>query len=206
MKQRYLTYRYGVEPHFIFKSFMTLSKKRTPNSPVVFKNISKDRLNRPRSTSGFALNIGTKLYLIGNLDEGSALEIVAFSHFSANKTLLAGLAMSVSASAELLAARIVLKKVVEFPSELELGRKPYEDLKDEIHDFAAMIANEVDFDLTRPVMYDGIPIGQNAMVEAVSKLLRDQNGKPRFTYEDGAEFNPASSTQYTFNAALTEFR
>jgi len=206
MTQRYLTYRYGVEPHFIFKSFMTLSKKRAANSPVVFKNTSKDRLGQLRSTSGFGLNLGTKLYLIGNLDRGSALEIVAFSNFSPNKMLLFGLAMSVSAAGQLLVARIVLKKVADSPSESELGRKSYEELKDEIHDFAAMIANRVDFDLTRPVMHDGSRITQNAMVEAVSELLRNQDGKPRFTYEGGAEFNPASSSQYTFNAALTEFR
>jgi hypothetical protein len=44
------------------------------------------------------------------------------------------------------------------------------------------------------------------MVEEVSKLLRNQDGRPRFTYDDGEEFNPASSAQYTFNAALREFR
>jgi hypothetical protein len=44
------------------------------------------------------------------------------------------------------------------------------------------------------------------MVEEVSRLLRNQSGHPRLTYEDGTEFNPASSKQYTFNAALREFR
>jgi len=206
IEQRYLTYRYGVEPHFIFKSFTTLSKKRAPNSPVVYRNISKDRFSNPRSIAGFGLNLGTKLYLIGNIDEGSALEIVAFSHFNANRVLLAGLAMSVSASAELIAARVIFRKVSDFPNESEIGRRPYEALKAEVDGFADMMANRIDFDLTKPILYDGLPISQNAMVEAVSKLLRSERGEPRFTYENGGEFNPASSAQYTFNAALREFR
>jgi hypothetical protein len=44
------------------------------------------------------------------------------------------------------------------------------------------------------------------MVDTVAKLLRNNSGEPRFTYDDKSEFNPAASTEYTFNSALHELR
>jgi hypothetical protein len=206
LEQRYLAYGYGLKPNSIFKSFVSLSKAGAPDSPVSFQNQTKDRLGRLRLVSGFGLNLGTKLYLLGNIDGGAALEIMAFSHFNASAQLLAGLTMSIGAAAELFVTRIVLKRLKHFPDESEIGHKPYQSLKAEVSDFEEMLANKLDFDLTSPIMLDGQPITQNRMVEEVARLLKIDERHSRFTYADGTEFNPASSNHYTFNAALGEFR
>ncbi|HEV7599027.1 MAG TPA: hypothetical protein VGO49_02055 [Bradyrhizobium sp.] len=202
----FVTYRYGKDPHFIFKSHTTLSSSKSDNTPVLYKNVTRDRFNHARVSSGFALILASKLYLIGNLDEGSALEVVALSNFSSGRKVVGGLIMTPSASGEHLGARIALVRVDSPPEPTDLGRKSYESLKEELAGLSEMIANKLDFSLVRPIFLDSKPITQNLMVEEVAKLLRNEHGVPRLTYEDGSEFNPASSLEYTYNSALREFR
>ena len=202
----FVTYRYGKDPHFIFKSHTTLSSSGSDDAPVLYKTVTKDRYNNPRVSSGFALSLASKLYLIGNLDEGSALEIVALSNYGASRKFVSGIIMTPSASGEHLGARIVFVRVASPPDEKELGRKSYESLKAELGKRSEMIANTIDFSLVRPIFLDNVPITQGLMVEEVAKLLRNEHGMPRLTYEDGTEFNPASSLEYTYNSALREFK
>jgi hypothetical protein len=202
----FVTYRYGKDPHFIFKSHTTLSSSKSDSTPVIYKSVTRDRFNNPRISTGFALSLASKLYLIGNLDEGSALEVVALSNFSAGRRVIGGLILTPSASGEHLAARVALVRVESPPEDKELGRKSYKSLETELSGLSEMIANAVDFSLVRPIFLDNKPISQALMVEEVAKLLRNDQGLPRLTYEEGSEFNPASSLEYTYNSALREFR
>ncbi len=113
--------------------------------------------------------------------------------------------MTPSATGELLAARIALVRADSPPEDKELGRKSYNSLKEELAELSEMIANSIDFSLVRQIFLDKKPVSQALMVEEVGKLLRDEHGMPRLTYEDGSEFNPASSQEYTYNSALRAF-
>ncbi len=202
----FVTYRYGRDSDFIFKSHTELSSNGLDNSPVIYRNVTRDRFNKPRVSSGFVLCLASKLYLIGNLYEGSAIEVVALSNFGPRREVVGGMILTTSASGEHLGSRIALVRIKCPPSENELGRKTYESLKDELTDLSEMIANTIDFSLTRPIFLDNKPINQSLMVQEVSRLLRNEYGQPRLTYEDGTEFNPASSSEYTYNSALREFK
>jgi len=201
----FVTYRYGKDPDFVFKSHTTLSSSKLESAPVIYANVTKNRFGKRRASSGFALNLASKLYLIGNLEEGAALEVVALSNFSVGRQIVSGLILTPSAAGENLAARITMVPTVTPPDEADLGRKSYADIKSELGNLDETITNTVAFSLVKPIFLDNEAVSQSLMVEQVSKLLRNEHGKPRLTYEDGREFNPASSREYTYNSALREF-
>ncbi len=205
-EKHYLAYRFGVEPGRVFKSRLSMSRLAGEHSPVKFVQVLRDRLGNLRTTSGFALSISARLYLIGNVDLGAALEVAAFSNFNPQRPLIGGLILTVSAVGELLASRLAIKRVMQKPNDEEIVRGPYDEFKTEIDQFRKMLANEIDFSLLEQLFFDGRKISQDAMVEEVAALLRNKDGEARFTYDDGREFNPAASEHYTFNSALREFR
>jgi hypothetical protein len=143
-EKHYFAYRFGLEPSYVFKSLISLFGQQGDTSPVTFTHLLKDRFGDLRTTRGFALSIANRLYLIGNLGNGTALEMAAFKDFSPQRALISGLMMSVSALSEMLTGRVALRSVVK-PDSSEVCRKPYDDLKAEIDGFKEMLTNRVDF-------------------------------------------------------------
>jgi hypothetical protein len=202
----FIAYRYGVDVGQIFKSSVSISRKRGTNSPLIYSCLLKDRMGNLRETLGFGLSIHNKLYLIGNLNTGEAIEITAFSEFFPTRNINSGLTMTVSATGQLISSRVVFKKLPKRLDGSETGRKPLKNIEQEIKDFKDIIANRVEFALEHNLLFDGRKINQGDMVSKVAELLthRDDD-RPMFTYENGDPFNPASSKEYTFNSALREF-
>jgi hypothetical protein len=206
----FATYRYGIEPDGIFKSFLTFTRgKGDKTAPMYFTNVLRDRLGDSRLTQGFCIAISNKLYLIGNVGEGSGIETIAISNVSHTRNTMTGLSMSISIKSELLTSRIVFRRISNPLTYDDVGLKRFDDLREELKDlkdFREMIANTIEFTLTRELKLDGKEIEQADMVAEVGKLLTRPKGEPRFKYgDDGKAFNPADSKQYTFNSALREY-
>jgi hypothetical protein len=207
----FVTYRYGVPVGGIFKSFVTLirqKRERNRSAPLLFTQKLCDRNGNPRLTKGFCVTIGGKLYLVGNLDGGAALDVIAISNVSPARRTMTGLALSISVAQELLSARIVISRIENKLDYEDVGLRRYDELSNELKDlknFKDMLANKIDFDLARDVIFDGRRIEQAAMVAQVANLLR-AGGHPSLTYADnGDAFNPADSKEYTYNSALKEY-
>src|ERR1700738_2691963 len=152
MEKYFVTYRYGVPIGRIFKSFITLIRQPQEGNispPLLFTQKLRDRYGNPRFTRGFGVSIGDRLYLVGSLDEGAALDIMAISNVSPARTTMTGLEMSISVASELLSARLVGKKITAKLDYKDIGLKTYHEVYEEIKDlkdFRDMIANRIDFD------------------------------------------------------------
>jgi hypothetical protein len=210
-EKHFVTYRYGVPIGGIFKSFVTLirqKRERNRSAPLLFTQKLCDRNGNPRLTKGFCVTIAGKLYLVGNLDGGAALEVIAISNVSPARKTMTGLALSISVAQELLSARIVISRIENKLDYQDVGLRRYDELSNEIKDlinFKDMLANKIEFELTRDLIFDGRRIEQAAMVAQVANLL-GPGGDPRLKYADNdGAFNPADSREYTYNSALKEY-
>jgi hypothetical protein len=203
LSHKFLAYRYSVNPGFVDKSAITITAERSKGRYARFENMFVDDKKNRRLTSGFATATTRKLYLIGSIDDFDGMKVMGFSAFSHNKDVIPGMLMSTSSAETIVCARLLLKRVDEIDV-TSLGYKAEEEIRHEIGDHMPLIANRVEFKLNRKILFKNKVCSQRDMVVEVSKILRDRNA-PRFTYEDtGAEFNPASTEDYTYNASLEE--
>ena len=197
-------YRYSVVAGFIDKSLTKVSFDPMKGYFAAFENIFFDRNRNKRVTTGFVTNTGGKVYMVGGVDNFRGMKFIGFSGFSSTKKVIPGMLMSLSSAGTIICARTVFIRSDGDVAEDKLGYRSVAEYRAELGDSMKLLANSVEFTLDRGLLYKNKPCTQRQMVLAVAELLKDKKGA-KFIYDDDrTPFNPADSSDYTFNSALEE--
>lgn len=200
--RRYLCYRYHSHAGRVVKSLLEF--REPPTTAHLFTefecNFTHGR-NRTRHSSGWVLAMGKAVYLLGEVDRGAGLKVIAVPHLEAGHDSYPGLILAMDEDFSAVTGRCVLVPLGPDDDPGQTGILDERASTDPwLKDLKAQIKNRINFTLDAELFYDGNPIDQDAMVHEVRRLL---GGK--FTYADGREFNPAATRHYTFNAALRKY-
>jgi hypothetical protein len=200
---QFICYRYSSSPGYIVKSF-TVVRPPGEDAPVgTFSNFYNDRDGNPTSrTTGVILSFHRAIYLIGEIDNGAALKIVAFPKLSGVSNTITGLLLTQRRNGKHASGRMVFKRTnIKHSDDADICEAPVNDLANEIEPFKSKLRNSIDFELDEPVIFNGVGVlSQDDMVAKVGETFR---GKMFIGEgEQKRDFNPAHRTHYTYNAAL----
>jgi hypothetical protein len=203
-ERHFLCYRYHSVSGEIVKSFLALIGPSDDVPGIArFAGFFKGTTGGERRANGIVLPMRNMTYLVGEVDGGAGLKVVAMRDLSAVRTRYEGMILSLDDDLSAVAARIVLVPTdIKSSKEVDIGIKKERKLGDEVKSLRPFLKNFIDFSLNDDVFWEGHKTDQQEMVVEVGKALRDAKGKPRLTDSSGSEFNPAATKNYTFNAAL----
>lgn len=198
--RRYLCYRYHSTPGMVVKSLLEFKEPPTPGHLFTeFECEFSHGRHSTRHASGWVLAMGKSVYLLGEIDRGAGLKVIAVPNLEAGHDSYPGLILALDEDSSVVAARCVLIPLA--PDEDAgptgiLNERTSDDKR--LSEYKSQFKNRTKFTLDEDLLFEGRPIDQDGMVHEVRRLL---GGK--FTYKDsGIEFNPAATRHYTFNVAL----
>lgn len=200
---RYVSYRYDVKGGYVTKSFTRFHRPGNGIPICTFDNYYKDG-PQDRECHGIVVPTKQVTYLIGQVDDGTALKVMAFPPSNRYKAFQEG--MMLSFLNNVVSAKICMVATdVEQHTDAGIGRFSIDTLGDELSQYSDSIRNKIEFVVERDIIdEDDNILNQSEMVDMVGRLISSNSSStPLLRYADTKEvFNPAKTDEYTFNAAL----
>lgn len=198
----FLVYRFSLIPGEVVKSFLVIKPTSDESAACAFSWFNPE-IAGERRTNGVVVPMREALYLVGEADKGSALEVLALQRLGTPKNAYRGLALSFDADREIVSGRFVMVRTnIDHSNRAGVGFFKLDDLRDELSPYLDEIRNRVDSRHERRIRWDGAEIAHSRVVEIVGKALEDETGTCRMTDELGAAFNPADHSSLPFNSVL----
>lgn len=219
VRQAYVCYRYSSKPGWVVKSFVSIEQDILGSPFSIFEHWYQDVDGVGRSTRGHVLPMRRATYLIGSIDNGEAMKIIAL-HSSASPRIK-GLMLSISAKFDPLVARVVLYRcnynnhndaAIGTFSENNLDGNLRADLVTSNNIPAEMarlrsdLSNEVSYSIPAHVrdLHDRY-VDRESFISIVHQSLNLHTDRPALklrTENSEKPFNPFADGHLLFNSAL----
>lgn len=188
----------------VVKSFFAI-KRPDALSPVChYSQFYKDHYGRKKASRGIILPFHGAYAFVGSVDKGEGIEVVTFRRRRFASEICDGLMLTLDDEGSPVAGRLSLSRTdARNDEEAGTGILEVSDLDEATRKIADRCRNRMRFTLERKVLYEERRLEARDVVTLVQDLLIDEDGKSTLKHDDGSDFNPASTDEYTFNVALT---